>query len=75
MSKYIVEMPEGVNKDYWCGYCLDKCEGNPKVENCSGWILAKAQEVVEVAQLQKGDGLHNINGKPVKLYAAKVEDK
>ena len=79
MSKYIVEMPEGWEYSDDCSGCPFQ-NGNCKI---SGRMcpLAKAKEVVEVGteltyynRSHSNGRVYEINGKPVKLYAAK-EDK
>ena len=74
MSKYIIDIPNGITKNYWCGFCQDKCDGSPRVEDCSGWILSQAQEVVEVPA-SKEALLIWLGNSELKIFAAKDEKK
>jgi hypothetical protein len=81
MSKYIVDMPGG-----WAPRAHNNCDLCRKGLACKNHFgicpFAKAQEVVEVdaASMQyygetENGKIHDKDGLPVKLYAAKVEEK
>lgn len=77
MKRYMIEMPDGITPDFWCGLCLDKSNCP---ENCSGLILSNAKEAKLLDARERGfyicdDGKDPVTymGKPVKLWA--TEDK